>query len=205
MATSTADQMWGSCTFCGDAVPPEARICPTCGKEQGTPAQRAVEGRSRPARRRATALRWLRALVVVAIVSTIGWAIVSAEISGPTAYADPLTGAWTLNVPAGGWSILAGNITGEDYITGNFSVESPVAGEVMVYIYNSSQFAAFYAHQNAQTAAPPYTNVSSARIVFSAPYTDEFYFVFENPYAPASHLAERIYITTTYETNVVLG
>lgn len=205
MAASGPEPRWGSCSFCGDAVPPDAKICPTCGKEQGTPADRADRARSRPYRRRATALRWLRALVVVAIVAGIGWAIVSAEISGPTTYADPLTGAWTFTVPPGAWSLLAGNITGEDYVTGNFTVESPVAADVMVLIYNSSEFAAFYSHEKAQTAVPAYSNVSSARIVFSAPYTDEFYFVFENPYASSSHLTEKIYVTTTYETNVVLG
>ena len=142
---------------------------------------------------------------MVGIIGAIGWAIISAEISGPTTYADPLTGTWTLTVPASGWGLIAGNITGEDYVTGNFSVESPVAASVMVYIYNSTEFAAFYAHESAQAATQPYTNVSSARIVFAAPYTDMFYFVFENPYPASSNLTEKIYVTTTYETNVVLG
>jgi hypothetical protein len=205
MVTPPPTDRWSSCTFCGDAVAPDAKICATCGKPQGTPAERAAESLRRPARRRAALLRWLRALVVVAIIGTIGWAIISAEISGPTSYPDPLTGAWTLNLQPGAWGIIAGNITGEDYITGNFSVVSPAAGTVMVLIYNSSEFAAFYAHQAAQTAAPPYTNVSSARIVFAAPYTDEFYFVFENTYPTGSSLSEKVYVSTTYETNVVLG
>lgn len=205
MSTSGPDSRWASCAFCGDAVPPEARICPTCGKEQGTPAERAAQAGSRSGRQRAFLLRWLRILVVVAIVVTIGWAIISAQISGPTTYADPLTGSWTFAVAPGSWHILAGNITGEDYIEGNFSVVSPVAGEVMVYIYNSTEFAAFYSHEPAQAVAAPYSNVSSARIVFAAPYTDEFYFVFENPYPADSNLTETIYASTTYETNVVLG
>ncbi|MGC2289930.1 MAG: zinc ribbon domain-containing protein [Thermoplasmata archaeon] len=205
MATSVLETQWGSCTFCGDAVPPDAKICPTCGKEYGTPAQRAVEARSRPVHRRAVMLRWLRILVVVGIVGAIGYAIIAAEIAGPTTYADSLTGAWTLTVPPGGWGLLAGNITGEDYITGNFSVETPVAANVVVAIYNSTEFAAFYSHQSAQAAVTPYTNVSSARIVFAAPYTDEYYFVFENPYPLGSNLTEKIYVATTYETNVVLG
>jgi hypothetical protein len=205
MATSVSDGRWESCSFCGDAVPPDAKICPTCGKEQGTPGQRAAEARSRGGRRRALLLRWLRILVVVGIVVAIGYAIISAEISGPTTFADPLTGTWTLTVHAGGWGLIAGNITGEDYITGNFSVETPVAGEVVVAIYNSTEFAAFFAHESAQAAVPPYSNVSSARIVFAAPYTDEFYFVFENPYGATTNLTEKIYVSTTYETNVVLG
>jgi hypothetical protein len=205
MATSAPEQKWGSCAFCGDAVPPDAKICPTCGFEQGTPAQRAEAGRTRPARQRAALLRWLRILVVVGIVGAIGWAIISAEISGPTTFSDPLTGTWTLTVQPGGWGFIAGNITGEDYITGNFSVETPVAADVMVYIYNSTEFAAFYGHQSAQAVTPPYTNVTSARIVFAAPYTDMFYFVFENPYPSDTNLTEKIYVSTTYETNVVLG
>lgn len=150
-------------------------------------------------------LRGLRVLVVVGIVVAIGWAIVSAELSGPTTFPDPLTGSWTLTVAAGHWSLLAGNITGEDYVTGNFSVVSPVSGNVVLYIYNASEFAAFTAHHPAKPVAPPYTNVSSSRIVFAAPYTDEFFFVFENPYPAASGLTERIYVATTYETNVVIG
>ncbi|HLY77053.1 MAG TPA: hypothetical protein VKT21_04140 [Thermoplasmata archaeon] len=205
MATSAPDGKWGTCTFCGDAVPPVAKMCPTCGKDPGTSAQRAAEARRRPIHRRLVLLRWLRGLLVVAIVGTIGWAIISAEISGPTTFPDPLTGSWTFTVQPGGWGILAGNITGEDYITGNFSVESPVAASTVVMIYNSTEFAAFYAHESAQTVVPPYANVSSARIVFAAPYTGEFFFVFENPYAPVSNLTERIYVSTTYETNVVLG
>jgi hypothetical protein len=181
-------------------------MCPTCGKAwAGTPAELAVESRSRPAHRRAVLLRWLRVLVVVAIVGGIGWAIISAEISGPTTFANPLTGSWTLTLQPQGWRILAGNITGEDYITGNFSVESPVAGSVLLVIYNSTEFAAFYAHENAQPVTAPYTNLSSARIVFAAPYTDEFFFVFENPYPVGSNLTEQVFVSTTYETNVVLG
>lgn len=205
MATSAPEARWGSCTFCGDAVPPDAKGCPTCGKEQGSLAERTAQGRTRPLRRRMAVLRALRILVVVAIVGAIGYAIISAEISGPTTFPDPLTGAWTLSVPPGGWGLLAGNITGEDYITGNFSVETPVSANAVVMIFNSTEFTAFYEHQSAQTAAPPYSNVSSARIVFAAPYTDEFYFVFENPYAANTNITEKIYVTTTYETNVVLG
>jgi hypothetical protein len=205
MSAHLPQARWGSCSFCGDAVPPDATICPTCGKEQGTPAERVAANRRPAARRRATLLRWLRALVVVGIVAAIGWAILSAEISGPTTYADPLTGSWTFSVPAGGWHLLAGNITGEDYIEGNFSVLTPVSAEMMMYVYNSTEFSAFYSGQSAQAAAVPYVNVSSARIVFAAPYTDEFFFVFENPYPVASNITERVYVTTTYETNVVLG
>ena len=206
MATPDSEPRWGSCSFCGDAVPPDAKICPTCGKVwAGTSAEHAAELRSRPAHRRAVLLRWLRILVVVAIVGGIGWAIISAEISGPTTFSDPLTGAWTFTIPPQGWNILAGNITGEDYVTGNFTVESPVAADIVVMIYNSTEFAAFYQHEQAQPAAAPYKNVSSAYIVFAAPYTDTFYFVFENPYPTSSNLTEKLYVTTTYQTNVVLG
>jgi len=206
MATPVPEARWGSCSFCGDAVPPDAKICPTCGKPWGgSTAERAAETRSRPAHQRAVLLRWLRVLVVVAIVGGIGWAIISAEISGPTTYADPLTGTWTLTLQPGGWGLLAGNITGEDYVTGNFSVETPVAADVIVMIFNATEFAAFYSHQAAQTAVPPYSNVTAARIVFSASYTDEYYFVFQNPYPAGSNLTEKVYVSTTYETNVVLG
>ena len=205
MASPPTELRWTSCTFCGDAVPPTAKLCPTCGLPQGTPAERAALAKTRPIRRRTRVLRWLRILVVVAIAGGIGYAIISAEISGPTTFPDPLTGAWTLSVQPGGWGLIAGNITGEDYIVGNFSVETPVAADVVVLIFNSSEFGAFYAHQSAQPAVPAYTNVSSSRLVFAAPYTDEFFFVFENPYPATANITERVYVTTTYETNVVLG
>jgi len=205
MATSAPQEKWGTCTFCGDAVPPDAKMCPTCGKDPGSSADRSAAARSRPVLRRLFLLRWLRVLVVVAIVAAIGWAIISAELSGPTTYPDPLSAVRTLTVAPGGWGVFAGNITGEDYVTGNFTVVTPPGADVMVWIYNSTEFAAFFAHESAQTAAPPYTNVTSARIVFAAPYTDEFFFVFENPYPASSGLTERIYVATTYETNVVLG
>jgi hypothetical protein len=205
MATAGPAAPWETCTFCGDAVPPDATMCPTCGKEQGPPAQRRAESRTRPIRRRLVLLRWLRALVVVAIVAGIGWAILSAELSGPTTYPDPLTGSRTFTVPPAGWSLLAGNITGEDFVTGNFSVMTPTAAEAVVLIFNASEFQAFASHETIRTVAPPYLNVSSARIVFAAPYTDEFYFVFENPYPATSGITETIFVSTTYETNVVLG
>ena len=205
MATSAPDREWGTCTFCGDAMPPDAKMCPTCGKEVGSPAERAALARSRPVHQRLVILRWLRILVVVAVVATIGWAVISAEISGPTAFADPLTGSWTLSLAPGGWGLIAGNITGEDYITGNFTVMTPPGADLVLAIYNSTEFSAFYYHESAQAAAPTDSNVTSARIVFAAPYTDEFYFVFENPYPASSGITEKVFVTTTYETNVVLG
>ncbi|MCI4347171.1 MAG: hypothetical protein L3J97_00950 [Thermoplasmata archaeon] len=204
MAVSTPESTWGTCTFCGDAVPPGGKMCPTCGKEQNAPSGSEM-ARSRPVRRRLLLLRSLRALVVVAIVVSIGWAIISAELSGPTTFPDPLTGVRTLTVTPGGWAFFAGNITGEDYVTGNFSVVTPPGGNVTVWVYNASEFAAFLSHQTARSAAPPYTHVSAARIVFAAPYTDEFYFVFGNPFPPGSGLTERVFVSTTYQTNVVLG
>lgn len=156
-------------------------------------------------RRRLLLLRTLRVLVVVAIVVSIGWAIISAEISGPTTFPDPLTGVRTLTVTPGGWSYFAGNITGEDYLTGNFSVMTPPGANVTVWVYNASEFGDFLIHEVAHPAAPPYTNVSAARIVFAAPYTDKFYFVFGNPFPVGSDLTERVFVTTTYETNVVIG
>jgi hypothetical protein len=203
MAAVSPEGTWGTCTFCGDAVPPAGKACPTCGKEPDLPA--AVPARKGRTRQRLLLLRALRILVVVAIVSSIGGAILSAELAGPTIYPDPLTGARTLTVNPGGWAALAGNITGEDYVTGNFTVMTPPGANVTVAVYNASEFATFYAHGNARPAVAPYVNVTGARIVFAAPYTDEFYFVFENLYPSGSGLTLQVYVATTYQTNVVLG
>ncbi len=190
--------------LCGDAVPSGATTCPTCGKELPVPA---AEPGTLPARvRRRLALhRGLRAVVVTAVVVGIVYFVVSAVWSGPPTFVAPLTESRSFMLPAGNFTYLAGSITGEDYITGNFTVVNPPGARVSLLVFSSSEFLAYVAHLPAATAAPPIHNVSASRIVFAAPYTDTFYFVFENPYPAGSGIEEQIYASTHYQTNVIVG
>ena len=59
--------------------------------------------------------------------------------------------------------------------------------------------------RSSHAPATPAYSISPAptgRIIYSALYTDEYYFVFENPYPVSSGLALTVYITTQYESNV---
>ncbi len=190
---------WGTCTFCGDATPPGAPKCVTCGQvlNRGAPLPRRTKHWM-------TLVKALRIVIVVGVVAALGWAIVSAQLAGPTTFSDPLTGTWTMNVSAGHYVVLSGNITGEDYIQGNYSVTSPPGALATLFVLNSTEISPFLLGYPYATAAPP-SNGTNGLIVFDAPYTDTFYFVYLNPYPATSNITETIYVHTTYESNVVLG
>lgn len=151
-------------------------------------------------------MRWLQVLrvaVVVAVVVGIGYDLGTTLVQGPATFPDPLTTHGTLNVSAGNYAYFSGAITGEDYINGNFSVAYPVGVPIDFYVFNSTSFQQFV---DGQSASPQYSsmNVTSSRIVFAAPYTDTFSFVFFNPYPPSSGINVAVYEATTYQTNVVI-
>ncbi|HKS59846.1 MAG TPA: hypothetical protein VJS68_03610 [Thermoplasmata archaeon] len=194
---------WGTCRVCGDAVPPGGAACPTCGSERPIPGDRL---QSLPSRQRLR-LRLhgsLRAVLVVVVVAGLAYAILSAVVTGPPHYSDPLTGRWTYTIAPGNSSVLGGAITGEDYIEGNFTVVTPPGALAALAIYNQSGFEAWQGHGAAATVATPYSS-SDGRIVFAAPYTDTFYFVFSNPYPAGSGVVITVLVSTNYESNVVLG
>jgi hypothetical protein len=203
MAAAAPPVKWGTCTLCGDAVPPGAKGCPTCGYERAV-----AEGQTGHLRRRE---RWrlrsvqaLRVTLVVGIAGFLAYLMVSAAASGPPTYTDPLTTAATHPIAPGGVFVLSGNITGEDYIVGNYTVLTPPGALATLLIMNDSEYNAF-------TSGAPETPLetlpaeSSSQIVFSAPYTDMFHFVFENQYPASSGLSLSVYVVTNYESNVVLG
>ena len=195
---------WGTCPTCGDAVPANALRCPTCGKEQ--PLTRGERGEiAKRTRRRIVLHRWVRVLLVAVVVGGVAAAIVPSVLSGPTSYADPLTGTFGLTLRPSGFAYISGAITGEDYISGNFTVVAPPGALVTLTVLNASAFTAFEHGVPVRPTAPPTQNVSSARIVFDAPYTDTFFFVFSNPYPAPSGIQEEVYAATTYESNVVIG
>ncbi|HTP54563.1 MAG TPA: hypothetical protein VML94_06365 [Thermoplasmata archaeon] len=199
LAGAPADRSaWGSCRFCGVAVPPGAAHCEICGADHpvpaGTRAPRAVRHR----------IRWtaaLRTFLVVGVVLGLAYTIIDAEWTGPPNVADPLTTAGVHVIPVGTEYVLAGDISGGDYVIGNFTTIDPSGLSLAIVVYNASQWEDVNEGKPAISAwsAP---DSPAGRIVFAAPYTDLYYFVFGNPYAPSSNLTVTAYITTEYESNV---
>lgn len=148
--------------------------------------------------------QFFRSAIVIAVAAGLGWALLSAVLTGPPTIADPLTTHGTYVIEPGNYTVLSGWITGEDYIDGNYTILNPVGTSLTFVVYNSSGYLAFLRHQ---PATPQWTQsgVSSSGIVFAAPYTDTYYLLFVNPYIPTSGIVETIYISTNYQTNVVIG
>lgn len=149
-------------------------------------------------------LQVTQVLVVVAVVVGLGYVIVSALVQGPPGFPDPLTTRGVHVVGPGNFSYFSGSITGEDYVTGNYTVLNPPGAFVGFAVYNTTGMIAYVHHQPAR----PLWNQSgeaSGRIVFAAPYTDVFYFVFVNPYPASTGITLNVYVTTTYQSNVVIG
>ena len=201
MATGPAG--WGTCTACGAAVPAGSTRCTTCGLERTVPTS-AIASLPARARRRVRATQVVRSALVVAVVVGIAYALLSAVLTGPPTYPDPLTTRGTYTVAPGNFTYLSGWITGEDYIDGNFTVLDPVGTQLIFQVYNGTGFLAFVHHQ---PATPQWTTSGSSRggIVFAAPYTDTFYLVFQNPYEPTSGINVTVYVATNYQSNVVIG
>ena len=124
--------------------------------------------------------------------------------SGPQTFPDPLTTSGTVAIGAGNFTSYGGNITGEDYIEGNYSVLLPFATQVTFGVYNQTEFGQLL-NQTPTQSLDSVANLTAGRIVFAAPYTDMFYFVFQNPYPAFSDITIHVYVTMTYESNVVLG
>lgn len=192
---------WGTCRFCGVATPYGSSQCPECGADRPvSPAERRSAPKSLRRRLQFTGL--LRTVVVVGIVVLLAYAMISAVLEGPPVLTgDPLTTQAGYRVGPGNYTEISGEITGGDYVVGNYSSFNPIGVNVQFVIYNSSEWSSF---SSGGLPAPTYSGGtgSSGRIVYSAPVTDTYYFVFTNPYPVASHLVIGIYVATEYESNV---
>ncbi len=146
-------------------------------------------------------LRVLRVVVIVGVVAALAYAMLSATLSGPPSVNDPLTTAGTYLITPSNNTYLSGEITGEDFVVGNYTVVNPIGSQVAFAIYNSTEYTSFAEHLS---ATPLYSDglASAGRIIFAAPYTDTFYLVFSNPYSNGPQLL--IYAETNYESNVVI-
>lgn len=201
MTGSATATDWGACRFCGVAVPPQARQCPICGA--GDPIAAVDVARApAPVRRRLRLTAVLRSAAVVAVVVGLVYAVVPAVLSGPPVLTgDPLTTQGAYAIGAGNYTVIFGEITGGDYVIGNFSSYSPAGTNVALSVYNSTSWAAFR-NGSLPNAAWSVAPSPHGRIVYSAPVTDTYYFVFSNPYPTASKLTIGVYIVTQYESNV---
>ena len=197
-APSPAD--WGMCRFCGVAVAPNAAKCAICGAPDpiASTQYRTVD---RPLRLRMQLTGALRSVIVIGVVLALGYSMISVVLSGPPVVADPLTTTGSYEIGPGNFTVISGEITGGDFVIGNYTTVAPVGTNLVVSVFNSTQWIQFV---NGEDPEPQWSTSPgpSAQIVYSAPYTDTFYFVFTNPYPPTSHLAVTAYIATTYESNV---
>lgn len=192
---------WGACRFCGVAVPPGATKCTICGAENPIPAAAAA---STPRKVR----RWLRftgafrTIIVVTVIAGLAYAVLSAELAGPPVLTgDPLTTAGTYTIGPGNYTVIFGEITGGDYVTGNYTAVAPAGVNIGLAVYNSSEWNQFHAG-GAPTPLWSVSPTPNAEIVYAPLVTDDYYFVFSNSYPVASHLTVAVYITTLYNPNV---
>lgn len=191
---------WGSCQYCGVAVPPGAGHCEICGAD-GPVRAGALATAPKSVRRRIQWTAWLRTVIVLGVAVGLAYTIVDAEITGPPSAGDPLTTAGIYTIPVGTVHVLAGNVTGGDYVIGNFTTIRPGGLSLSLAVYNASNW---HRLVNGSSVAPAWSMPAQpdGRIIFVAQYTDLYYFVFSNPYPVGSTLNVTAYITTEYESNV---
>lgn len=199
-APSVDPRPWGACRYCGVATPAGAVACTLCGAAEPVGA-RELATAPRAVRRRIQFTGGLRALIVVAVAVGLAYTITAAVLSGPPVAPDPLTTTGTYTLGPTQYKVIDGEVSGGDYVVGNFTTVHPAGTSVRLAVYNASEWGRFV---NGSAAVPAYAlgANASARIVFTATYTDTFYFVFTNPYTPSSDLNVTVYIATQYESNV---
>lgn len=197
---STPDPTWGVCRFCGVAVMAGASRCGICGAADPLPAAEVARA-PRPVRRWVRLTHGLRVMAVVVVVVGLAYALISAELSGPPKVPDPLTTSGVYTISAGRYYLLTGEVTGGDFVVGNYSTLVPGGSSLEVAVYNSTEGSVFV-NGTPAVAAWSLPAEPGGRIIFSAPYTDTYYFVFENPYPSSSQLNVTAFIETEYESNV---
>jgi hypothetical protein len=181
-------------------VPPGATQCPICGATNPIAASE-LPNVSVHQRRRLQATGVFRSLIVIAVALGLAYLMISLVVGGPPVVVDPLTTSGLYPLAPGNSTVISGEITGGDFIIGNFSTANPVGLNLELAVYNSTQMPQ-YLHGLGPVPQYVIGPSASGRIVFSAPYTDEYYFVFTNPYPASSHLSFIAEISTTYESNV---
>ncbi|MGI0130995.1 MAG: hypothetical protein ACREDE_01005 [Thermoplasmata archaeon] len=192
---------WGSCRFCGVAVPAGALTCPICGAD-GPVAAGAVPSAPKAVRRRIRLTATLRSVIVIAVVAALAYTLLAAVLAGAPVVPDPLTTSGSYQLGPGNYTVLAGNITGGDYVQGNYSAMTPPGMDISVAIYNSSEWLRFTSGTGSEGTQWNNTPSSDGAIVFAAAYTDMYYFVFTNPLPATSGITIELFVATEYESNV---
>ena len=138
---------------------------------------------------------------MVGVCVALAWALLDAAFTGQPSVPDPLTTTGTYTVAPGTYAFLAGNVTGGDYIAGNFTTVVPYGANVSVSVYNSTTWTSVLVNG---TGSPLWSSPSagSGRIVFSALVTGNYTFVLTNPYPASSHFDLTVYVATKYYSNV---
>ncbi len=199
---ASSSRAWGTCAFCGDPYPPNGPKCPTCGHREPVPPE---GGKALPTKERRH-LRWVQGVrlsLVIGAIVVLSYLMITAAFTPPAAVSDPLTTSGSRTVGPGNYTVLSGDITGDDYVVGNYSVSHPLGANVTFLVFNDTDYTIFAAGGTA-TPLDQVTGAENAPIVFSAPYTDTFHFVWINPYSPASGITLTIYIDTSYESNALV-
>jgi hypothetical protein len=193
---------WGACRFCGVAVPPGASTCGICGSSHPIPAGEIATA-PKPVRRRIRLTATLRTVIVVTVAVGLAYTLIAAVIAGPPVVPDPLTTSGTSSLAPGNFTVISGNITGGDYVQGNFTSIDPPGIDISVAVYNSSEWSWF--QNGTGTPGNQWNNTPSwhGAVIFAAPYTDIYYFVFTNVLPPSSGITVEVYIATEYESDVV--
>lgn len=202
-APDPATPAWPTCQVCGRAVPQPEGVCPSCGQQKTVETSKIPQLPER-SRRRLRLATTVRVIIVVVVIGGLAFDTISSVYSGPPTYPDPLTTQGTYTLGPGNYTVLSGAITGEDYIDGNYTVVSPAGTSLSFAVYNATEYAAWVHGESAQ---PQWTTngTSASAIVFDAPYTDTFFLVFQNPYEPGSGIVQTVYISTAYQSNVLIG
>jgi hypothetical protein len=200
-APPSAPGTWGACPFCGAAVPPTAKHCPMCGDDAPVRA-RDLPSAPKSVRRRIQMTGALRGVIVAGVSIALAVSIITSVLQGPPVVPDPLTTAGTYALGPGNTTVIDGEITGGDFVLGNYTVMTPPGVNVTLNVYNSTQWTTIV---EGGLPGPPQWSTTpgpNEQIIYSAPYTDTFYFVFGNPYPISYHLTIEVYILTQYESNV---
>jgi hypothetical protein len=200
MVPASSEGVWGSCRYCGTAVAPGASACALCGADGPVPAA-SLASAPAPVRRRIAFTNGFRAVLVIGVAVALGFTLIDEALTGPPNVADPLTTAGSYRIPPGSVAFLSGNVTGGDYVVGNFTSDQPYGASVSISAYNLSGWTDRVLYG---TGVPVWSTPTegSGRIVFTSAYTDTYTFVLTNPYPPSSHLNITVYVATEYESNV---
>lgn len=140
---------------------------------------------------------------MIGVVLGLGGAILLALWQGPPVAADPLSASWNYSIAPGNYVEFSGAVTGGDYVTGNFTVVTPPGALVVLEVFNSTEYTQFVNGKPSVPASPP-VNATKGLIDFAAIVTDNYYFVWVNPYTPGTHITLGLHAQTQYMSNVVV-